>query len=200
MRVCRLEHVLLQQGLIVGPPRWNHLCHTNKALDAVKLGGLEQHVGAEHIVLRERERVAERVVDVGLRRKSGAQCRYARYEHVVDQIRGKHRSPLMNPRPEACICRLAYCQLSMTPPAPGCAGSHSSPACPGDNRVRRVRQAGHHMAADEPSPARRWKDAARSTRRRHSPSITREIVFLCLLDFDVCFSIKPKTGQSITTN
>ena len=78
--VCRLEHVLLQHDFtaVRHSLAVNFICaHMNKALDAVKLGGLEQHVGAEHIVLRERERVAERVVDVGLRRK---------VEHSVDTL------------------------------------------------------------------------------------------------------------------
>ena len=40
--------------------------HVNEALDAGNLGGLQQHVGAEDVVLGKLERVTEGVIDVGL--------------------------------------------------------------------------------------------------------------------------------------
>lgn len=43
--------------------------HVNEALDAGDLGRLQQHVGAQNVVLGELEGVSEGVVDVGLGRE-----------------------------------------------------------------------------------------------------------------------------------
>lgn len=58
----------------------------DEALDAGQFRGLEQHVRAEDVVLRELERVTEGVVDVGLGREVHDRVDLLRLQHEVHQV------------------------------------------------------------------------------------------------------------------
>lgn len=62
--------------------------HVHESLDAVVLGGLEEHVGAVDVVLRELEAVAERVVHVRLRREVHDGVDVLRLQNVVHEVGG----------------------------------------------------------------------------------------------------------------
>ena len=67
--------------------------HVHEPFNPARLGALEQHVRAEHVVLRERERVAEGVVDVRLRGGVDDRVDLLRLQHVRHQV-GAHDVPL----------------------------------------------------------------------------------------------------------
>ena len=90
VRVRGLEDVVLDHGrrlhglaLAVDLVRRD----VDEAHDVVHLRGLEQHVRAEDVVPRELERVAERVVDVRLRREVHDRVDLLRLQDVVDEVR-----------------------------------------------------------------------------------------------------------------
>ena len=61
--------------------------HVHKTADFVNFGAFQQHVGAENVVLGELERVAKRVVHVGLRRKVHDGVDFLAVQHVVHEVR-----------------------------------------------------------------------------------------------------------------
>jgi len=61
--------------------------HVNEALDAGDLGRLQQHVGAQNVVLGELEGVSEGVVDVGLSREVHNSINLLSLQNEVHQVR-----------------------------------------------------------------------------------------------------------------
>ena len=177
VRVGGLEHVLFQHDLAaVGHALAVDLVRADmhKALDAVQLGGLEEHVRTENIVARKRERVAERVVYVSLRRKVQHRVYSLRLEHVVDQV-GRadvapdepvvgRRRPSLNPS-RAASCRGSSFHAGLREVAQAGAVVQLVQIHNGVPWIF-LRQQDDDVAADEASAARD-EDAARSVLPTH---------------------------------
>jgi len=91
IRVGRLEHVGFDAAriLVVGGAIDLIGGDVDEALDAVRLGRLDDHVSTHHVVLREGKRVAERVVDMRLGGSMDDGVDLLGFEDVLQQIGGQ---------------------------------------------------------------------------------------------------------------